>query len=51
MSVFTTDGAHVTTFGQNGNSEGEFDHPWGICVDEDGFVYVCDTENNRIQIF
>ena len=38
MSMFTTAGDHVTTFGQRGEEEGEFDGPWGICVDEDGFV-------------
>ena len=34
-----------------GNKEGEFDSPFGICVDCDGFVYVCDYGNNRVQVF
>ena len=42
LAVFTTEGKYVTSFGQRGGSEGDFDCPWGVCVDVDGFVYVCD---------
>ena len=48
VSVFTTDGGHVATFGQ---SDGDLDKPCGVCVDKDGFVYVCDFSKNRLQIF
>ena len=48
ISVFTTQGQYVTSFGQK---EGEFDSPFGVCVDRDGFVYVCDSFNNRVQVF
>lgn len=55
VSVFTTEGEHVTSFGhlvQEGTSgEGDFRYPWGLCVDRDGFVYVCDEYNHRVQIF
>ena len=51
ISVFTTQGQYVTSFGQEGMGEGEFYHPWGVCVDRDGFVYVCDFCNNRVQVF
>ena len=51
ISVFTTQGQYVTSFGQEGKGEGEFDGPWGVCVDRDGFVYVCDYWNNRVQVF
>ena len=51
VSVFTTKGEHVTTFGQGGNGNGHFNRPYGVCVDKDGFVYVCDFHNNRVQIF
>ena len=30
---------------------GTFNEPWGITIDEDGLVYVCDTWNHRIQKF
>ena len=50
VSVFTMEGEYVTSFGQRGNGEGEFKYPWGVCVDKDVFVYVCDCNNNRVQI-
>ena len=51
ISVFTTEGAYVTLFGQEGSKVGDFNEPRGVCVDKDCFVYVCDYCNNRIQIF
>ena len=48
ISVFTTEGTYVTSFGQNGGDEGNF---VGLCVDKDGFVFVSDNFNNRILIF
>ena len=51
MSVFTTGGLYVTSFGQHGSKEGEFNTPSYLCIDNDGFIYICDTLNNRIQCF
>ena len=51
ISVFTTDGVYVTSFGQRGSNEGDFNYPQSICVDQDGFVYVIDYTNNRVQCF
>ena len=51
VSVFTTDGVYVTSFGQLGSKEGEFRFPRYLYVDKDGFVYVCDHGNSRIQCF
>ena len=51
VSVFTTEGEYVTSFGKHGNGEGDFRCPWGVCVDKDGYVYVCGSLNNRVQIF
>ena len=45
ISVFTTEGACVTSFGHRGSNEGDFEDPGG----KDGFVYVCDFNNKRIQ--
>ena len=45
ISVYTTEGEHVTSFGQGGSNEGDFNGPGGVCVDKDGFVYVCDYHN------
>ena len=51
VSVFTTEGEYVTSFGKCGSGEGDFKYPWGVCVDKDGYVYVCDANNYRVQIF
>ena len=51
VSVFTTEGEYVTSCGKWGWGEGEFIYPWGMCVDRDGYVYVCDYNNHRVQIF
>ena len=47
--VFTTDGKYVTSFGQPGQEEGDFHCPYYIYVDSDGFIYVSDFVNDRIQ--
>jgi len=31
--------------------DGQFQEPWGIAVDAEGWVYVADTWNHRIQVF
>ncbi len=49
--MFTTEGEYVTSFGQLGREEGDFIYPLGVCVDVDGFVYVCDHDNSRVQKF
>ena len=51
VCVFTTEGKLATIFGQCGNKSGEFAVPYGVCVDADGFVYVCDADNHRVQVF
>ncbi|KAI8497217.1 hypothetical protein Bbelb_251660 [Branchiostoma belcheri] len=39
------------TFGGEGSGPGQFDHPWGVTVTDEGEVFVADTENQRIQVF
>ena len=51
VSVFTTSGRFVRTIGRYGSGPVELDGPRGVVVDTDGFVYVCDFDNNRVQIF
>ena len=51
VSVFTTAGDYVTSFGQCGYGEGEFNLSYGVCTDKDGFVYVADSNNHRVQCF
>ena len=51
VSVFRTSGEFVHSFGKKGSDRGEFDDPYGIAIDQDGFVFVCDNDNSRIQVF
>lgn len=39
------------SWGSYGEEKGQFNEPTGITVDSEGFVYVADTQNNRIQKF
>ena len=51
IMVFETTGQFVTSFGSCGHEEGEFDTPYCITSCTNGFIYVCDFKNNRVQIF
>ena len=51
VSVFCTSGEFVRSFGRKGSGRGELKCPYGIAVDKDGFVFVCDSSNSRIQVF
>ena len=41
----------ISTWGSQGNGDGEFNLPWGITQDKYGYVYVADWRNDRIQKF
>ena len=49
--VFDENGKYIKSFGKRGNKDGEFNNPHAIAVSADGYVYVSDTDNNRVQIF
>ena len=49
--VYETSGQFVTSFGRRGQREGEFQYPHCITSCADGFIYVCDQDNHRVQIF
>ena len=51
VSVFTSEGHFVTSFGRRGEGPGKFDFPCGLAVDDSGILYVCDSVNNCIQVF
>jgi DNA-binding beta-propeller fold protein YncE len=48
---FAPDGRHILSWGRSGIGEGEFNLPHNIHCDAEGWVYVADRENNRIQVF
>ena len=49
--VYETSGLFLTSFGSYGQADGKFDSPYGITSCVDGHIYVCDCDNNRVQIF
>ena len=51
ISVFTSEGHYVTSFGEKGKGQGQFKFPSGLAVDNNGVVYVCDYNNNSVQVF
>jgi peptidylglycine monooxygenase len=48
---FSADGRHKLSWGEPGSGPGQFTTPHGIWVDSAERVYVCDRENNRVQVF
>jgi len=51
IQKFTSSGTYITKFGSGGIGNGQFDAPIGIALDNSGFVYVSDGDNDRIQKF
>ena len=48
---FSADGRYISSFGSPGSGPGQFRVPHSLRVSQDGRVYVCDRENNRVQVF
>ena len=48
ISIFTTNGNFLCSFGGLGSSVGQFHDPYGIIFDKEGYLYICDFENNRL---
>jgi tripartite motif-containing protein 2/3 len=51
VSVFDENGKYIMSFGKRGDKDGEFKDPYAIAARDDGYIYVSDTGNNRVQIF
>ena len=48
---YSPDGKHLMCWGTTGTDPGEFNIAHNIATDDDGWVYVADRENHRIQVF
>ncbi len=48
---YAPDGRWLRSWGRPGSGAGEFNLPHNIACDADGWVYVADRENHRIQVF
>ena len=53
IRVYETSGnlRFVTKFGKFGRNKGRFDDPYSITSCCNGYIYVCDCANKRVQIF
>ena len=49
--VFTIQGKLVASFGHQGRKEGQFVLPSGLVIDTNGYLFVCDSSNDRLQLF
>ena len=48
---FTPDGKLIKSWGEPGTDPGQFNLVHNIVADADGWVYVADRENHRVQVF
>ncbi len=49
LSVVSPEGTR--DWASTGSADGSLLHPQGVCRDEDGAVYVCDSRNGRVAVF
>lgn len=49
IQKFTPDGTFLTTFGEEGDGQGQFNHAIAAAVTAEGIVFVVDFANHRIQ--
>ncbi len=49
--IFNPDGSYLARFGSFGNETSNFGLPNGIAIDDQNFVYISDSGNNRILKF
>lgn len=51
MHKYTPDGKLLKSWGGSGTDPGQFVLPHNVLCDDDGWVYVADRENHRVQVF
>ena len=50
IQKFSPEGEFLGKYGRSGRGEGEFHRPSGVAVDADGYIYVSDWGNERVQV-
>src|SRR6185312_7935545 len=48
---YSPDGKLLKSWGEPGTDPGQFNIVHNVCCDADGWVYVADRENHRVQVF
>ena len=51
VSIFSSAGEKLQSFGSKGSGHGQFDRPRGVAVNDDGNILVADDYNHRVQKF
>ena len=51
ISLFSSDGTYLISFGKRGQNNGEFSFPCGIIFDKNHNILVADCHNPRVQVF
>ena len=51
VSIFSSTGEKIRSFGSSGSGHGQFNQPRGVAIDDDGNILVTDRDNHRIQKF
>ena len=51
ISIFSSSGEKIRTFGSKGSAQGQLSYPHGVAVDGDGNILVVDRNNHQIQKF
>ncbi|XP_058970555.2 E3 ubiquitin-protein ligase TRIM71-like [Pocillopora verrucosa] len=51
VKVFDGKGQFLYKFGEKGNGDGQIYSPYGLCVDKDNNIFLCEKGNNRVEQF
>jgi len=51
IKIYNITGEIINTIGQFGNQREQFNKPYGIAITKANIMFVCDTDNHRIQVF
>lgn len=51
MQIFENDGTFIKHIGKNGTKAGEFSSPSSLAFNREGTLFVCDSRNERFQVF
>ena len=51
MKVRDRNGNFRFKFGKQGGGDGKFNNPWCLSVNKSGHLMVCDTGNDRMQVY
>ena len=51
LDVKTSNGQLVQQIGEEGSQPGQFNSPYGVCIDDRGVLIVVDKDNHRVQLF